>query len=107
MHQTLPFISAARRLRGGRERRSQPPKAPRAVAPIDAARAQTLANLEREVHAVREAIFNLADSAQHYASHDYTQLHVSLQIVSNELGQIELMLDQAREAARGTASAAS
>ncbi len=107
MPQTPPFISAARRLRGGGERRPQAPDAPRAVTPIDAARAETLAGLEREVHAVREAVFGLADAAHDCVSHEFTQLHVSLQIVSNELGQIERMLAETRAAASSDAARAS
>jgi hypothetical protein len=107
MPQTLPFISAARRLRSGRARRQPAPDATRAVTAIDAARAQTLADFEREVHAVREAIFHLADAAHRCVSSDHTQLHVSLQVVSNELGQIERMLDLARAAAPDAAVTAS
>jgi hypothetical protein len=105
MPQTLPFISAARRLRNGRARRPQSPDATRTVTPIDAAGAQTLADFEREVHAVREAILQLADAAHNCVSQDRTQLHVSLQVVSNELGQIERMLHQARAAAPDAAAA--
>jgi hypothetical protein len=88
MPQTLPFISAARRLRGGRARSAPAPAASDVVTPIAAARAETLADFEREVQAVREAIFRLADTAHEFVSNEYTQLHVSLQIVSNELGRI-------------------
>ena len=105
MPQTLPFISAARRLRNGRARPPQTPHGTHVVAPIQAALAQTLADFEREVHAVREEIFQLADAAHDLGSDDYTQLHVSLQIVSNELGQIERMLDHARTAAPDAARA--
>ena len=107
MPQTLPFISAAQRLRGGRERRPQAPAATRIVTPIAAARAQTLADFEREVHAVREAIFRLADTAHEFVSHEYTQLHVSLQIVSNELGQIERVLAETNAAAPSESARAS
>lgn len=107
MLQTLPFISAARRRRHGRPRPSQGPDATPEPTAIDAASAQTLADFEREVHAVREAIFQLADVVHHRTSEDYTQLHVSLQVVSNELGQIERLLDQARAATPDAAPAAS
>jgi hypothetical protein len=107
MPQTLPFISTARRLRNGRATRPQAPDATPSITALDVARAQTLADLESEVHAVREAIFNLADTAHDCVSQDYTQLHVSLQIVSNELGQIERMLDHARTAAPDGAATAS
>ena len=107
MPQTLPFISAARRLRGGRRRRPVAPGAAHVVTPIAAPRAQTLADFEREVHAVREAIFQLADTAHEFASPDYTQLHVSLQIVSNELGQIERVLAETGAAAPSDAARAS
>ena len=104
MPQTLPFISAARRLRTGRSRSPQAPDPTRTVTPIDVGRARTLAGFEVEVHALREAIFHLADAAHDCVSQEYTQLHVSLQIVSNELGQIERMLDTARTAAPDAAS---
>ena len=107
MPQTLPFISVARRLRHGRPRPSQGPDATLEPTTIDAATAQKLADFEREVHAVREAIFHLADAVHHRISEDYTQLHVSLQVVSNELGQIERLLDQARAATRDAAATAS
>jgi hypothetical protein len=105
MPQTLPFISAARRLRNGRARRPPAPDTTRVVTPIDAADAKTLADFEREVHAVREAIFHLADAAHDCVSQDRTQVHVSLQVVSNELGQIERMLHQARATAADAAAA--
>jgi hypothetical protein len=107
MPQTLPFISAARRRRHGRPRPSQAPDETVEPTTIDAASAQTLADFEREVHAVREAIFHLADAVHHRISEDYTQLHVSLQVVSNELGQIERLLDQARAATPDAAATAS
>jgi hypothetical protein len=77
------------------------------VTSIDAVRASSLADLERDVHAVREAIFELADEAHHAVPNEYTQLHVSLQIVSNELGQIERMLDDVRTAGPGSVANAS
>jgi hypothetical protein len=107
MPQTLPFISAARRLRHGRPRPPQGPDATLQPTTIDAAGAQTLADFEREVHAVREAIFHLADTVHHRISEDQTQLHVSLQVVSNELGQIERLLDKARAATPDAATTAS
>jgi hypothetical protein len=107
MPQTLPFISTARRRRNDGARRPQDSNATPASTPIDAARSQQLADLEREVHTVREAIFHLADTALTCASPEYTQLHVSLQIVSNELGQIERMLEHTRAAVRDTAATAS
>jgi len=107
MPQTLPFISAARRLRGGGGRRPQAPAETHTVTPIAAAHAQTLADFEHEVEAVREAIFRLADTAHEFVSHEFTQLHVSLQVVSNELGQIERVLAETRVAAPSDAARAS
>jgi hypothetical protein len=107
MPQTLPFISTARRRRNGRTSRPQAPDATPTIAPVETGRAQMLEDLEREVHTVREAIFTLSDTAHDCVSQDYTQLHVSLQIVSNELGQIERMLDRARTAAPDAAATAS
>ena len=105
MPQTLPFISAARRLRSGRAHRPESPEATRMVAPLDEARAATLADFERQVHAVREAIFHLADSAHDCVSQEYTPVHISLQVVSNELGQIERLLDHARASSPDAAPA--
>ena len=107
MPQTLPFISTARRRRNDGARRPQDSNATPASTPIDVARAQQLADLEREVHTVREAIFHLADTALTCASPEYTQLHVSLQIVSNELGQIERVLAETSPAAPSDAARAS
>ena len=107
MPQTLPFISAARRLRGSRARRPAAPGGTRPVTPISGARAQTLADFDREVQLVREAIFQLADTAHEFASPEYTQLHVSLQIVSNELGQIERVLAETNAAAPSESARAS
>jgi hypothetical protein len=107
MPQTLRFISAARRLRGARVLRSQAPASTHVVTPIAEARAQSLADFEREVQAVREAIFHLADTAHDFVSQEYTQLHVSLQIVSNELGQIERVLAETSLAAPSDAARAS
>jgi hypothetical protein len=107
MPQTLPFISAARRLRGGRRRRPAAPGATPVVTPIAGVRTQTLADFERQVQLVREAIFRLADTAHEFVSHEYTQLHVSLQIVSNELGQIERVLAETNPAAPSDAARAS
>lgn len=107
MQQTLPFISAARRLRGARRTPRPRPGTSTDVTPIDRPSSAVLDEFEREVHAVREAIFRLGDSAHSRVSQDYTQLHVSLQIVSNELGQIERVLADARAAAPGDAARAS
>jgi hypothetical protein len=107
MQQTLPFISAARRLRGARGSARPTPGTNADVTPINPPTRAVLDEFEREVHAVREAIFRLADSAHSRVSQDYTQLHVSLQIVSNELGQIERVLADARAIAPGDAARAS
>jgi hypothetical protein len=105
MQQTLPFISAARRLRGDRSTDRDAPgrKATSPGRPHSAA----LADFERQVHAVREAIFHLSDSAHDQVGPEYTQLHVSLQIVSNELGQMERVLADAQAAVPGDAARAS
>jgi hypothetical protein len=60
---------------------------------------QTIAQLESDVHTVREAIFELSSAARRCAPHDFTQLHVSLQLAANELGLVERMLhtDRARQ----------
>jgi hypothetical protein len=101
MRVNLPATSAVRRLRPGRRRAVPANNMPTAITTLDPTRAATLADFEREVHAVREAIFELADAAHHAVPHEYTQLHVSLQIVSNELGQIERILDDVRVTAPG------
>ena len=74
-------------------------QAPDAVTPIEAARRPSLEEFERDVHAVRESIFELADAARDCVPHEHTQLHVSLQVIANELGQLERMLVTARDAA--------
>ena len=96
--QETSIISAARRLQARKARRPSP-QAPDAVTPIEAARRPSLDEFERDVHAVRESIFELADAARDCVPHEHTQLHVSLQVIANELGQLERMLVTARDAA--------
>jgi hypothetical protein len=55
--------------------------------------------LESRVHTVRDTMFELADAARACLPHDSTQLHVSLQLISNELGQVERLLRDVRIAA--------
>jgi hypothetical protein len=107
MHETLPIISAARRLQARKERRRHAPSAVEAVTPIETAGAPLLDEFERDVHAVRDSIFALADAALHCVPHQHTQLHVSLQVIANELGQLERMLVNAREAMPDAGSRAS
>ena len=97
--QETSIISAARRLQARKARRRPSPQAPDAVTPIEAARRPSLEEFERDVHAVRESIFELADAARDCVPHEHTQLHVSLQVIANELGQLERMLVTARDAA--------
>jgi hypothetical protein len=99
MHETLQVISAARRLRARKARLPQTDHAAGIVTPIEAGRARALDVFARDVHVVRESIFALADSARESVPHDLTQLHVSLQVIANELGQVERTLSSAREAA--------
>ena len=101
MHETLPVISAARRLRSRRARRPRTDFTAPMVTPIEAGRARALDGFERDVHAVRESIFALADSARASVPHDLTQLHVSLQVIANEMGQVERTLSSVREAPSG------
>ena len=98
MHETLPIISAARRLHARKARRQDAPSAADVVTPIETAATPALDEFERDVHAVRESIFELADAARDCVPHQHTQLHVSLQVIANELGQLERMLVSAREA---------
>ena len=101
MRVTLPSASAVRRLRPSR-RNDLPVDEPAVpVTSIDSARESALADFEREVHAIRETIFRLADAAHGCIPHEYTELHVSLQIVSNELGQIERIIDGVRGTGSG------
>ena len=65
----------------------------RAQSPIPGARA-----LEAQVADLREQVFALADAARRTVPYDHTALHVSLQIVSNELGEAERALREASEA---------
>ena len=101
MRVTMPSAAAVRRL--GSSRRTELPadESPNGVTSIDTAREAALADFEREVHAIREAIFRLADRAHGCIPHDHTQLHVSLQIVSNELGEIERTIDDSRATGGG------
>jgi hypothetical protein len=55
-----------------------------------------LTSLEADVRALRDRVFDLADTARDVAPYELTQLHVSLQIVSNELGLVERTLLDAR-----------
>ena len=54
-----------------------------------------LAALERQVAAVREAMFDVTDTARDVIAPDQTELHVSLQRASNELGRVESLLRDA------------
>ena len=98
MHETLPIISAARRLEARKSKRLQGRPAAGSVTPIGAGRAPTLDEFERDLHTVRESIFALADTARACIPHELTQLHVSLQVIANELGQVEQMLASAGKA---------
>ncbi len=51
--------------------------------------------LEADVRALRDRVFDLADTARDVAPYELTELHVSLQIVSNELGLVERTLLEA------------
>jgi hypothetical protein len=59
----------------------------------------TLDRLEAEVAAAREAVFSLANTARDSVPHSLTHVHVSLQIVANELGLVEHALLDARDRA--------
>ena len=107
MNGNLPSSAVVRRLRAVRARRSEAPETPDSTTPIADADGRTLAEFEQDVHAVREAVFALADTAHRCFAQEPTQLHVSLQIVSNELGEIERMLDDVRAAAPSSAARAS
>ena len=51
--------------------------------------------LEAEVADLRDRVFALADTARRSVPFDHTALHVSLQVVSNELGEAERVLREA------------
>jgi hypothetical protein len=55
-----------------------------------------IAALERQVASVREAMFDVTDSARRVVAHEMTDLHVSLQRASNELGYVERLLRDLR-----------
>jgi hypothetical protein len=55
-----------------------------------------LSGVEAEVRILRERVFELAESAREAAPYDLTELHVALQMVSNELGRAERVLLDAR-----------
>jgi hypothetical protein len=65
---------------------------------------EPLAALERQVSAVRSAMFDVSDRARQVAAYDMTELHVSLQRATNELGRIESLLHDAATS-RSVASA--
>ena len=56
-----------------------------------------IAELERQVASVREAMFKVTDDARDVVAHELTDLHVSLQRASNELGYVEQLLRDARD----------
>jgi hypothetical protein len=56
-----------------------------------------LSRLEADIRELRERVFDLADTAREVAPYEMTQLHVSLQIVSNELGLVERVLGGAHD----------
>jgi hypothetical protein len=58
--------------------------------PIPAARA-----LATQIADLREQVFALSDAARRTVPYDYSALHVSLQIASNELGEAERVLHEA------------
>ena len=107
MTEHLPTSSIARRFRAVRAGNPRTSGTPGSITPIEPARAGELADFEHDVHAAREAVFALADAAHRCFSKDHTQLHVSLQIVSNELGDIERLLNDVSAAAPGPAAKAS
>jgi hypothetical protein len=59
-----------------------------------------LGALEEQVAAVRETMFDVSDTARHVVAYDMTELHVSLQRATNELGRVESLLRDA--ATRGS-----
>jgi hypothetical protein len=61
----------------------------------ESATTHPLTCLEADVRALRDRVFDLADTARGVAPYELTQLHVSLQIVSNELGLVERTLLEA------------
>jgi hypothetical protein len=58
--------------------------------PIPAARA-----LATQIADLREQVFALSETARRSVPYDYSALHVSLQIASNELGEAERVLHEA------------
>jgi hypothetical protein len=54
-----------------------------------------LAALEQQVAAVRETMFDVSDVARHVVAQEMTELHVSLQRATNELGRVESLLHDA------------
>jgi hypothetical protein len=55
-----------------------------------------LSGVEAEVRLLRERAFELVGTAREAAPYDLTELHVALQMVSNELGRAERVLLDAR-----------
>jgi hypothetical protein len=58
--------------------------------PFPAARA-----LEAQIADLREQVFALSETARRSVPYDYSALHVSLQIASNELGEAQRVLREA------------
>jgi hypothetical protein len=51
--------------------------------------------LAAQIADLREQVFALSDAARRSVPYDYAAVHVSLQIVSNELGEAERVLREA------------
>ena len=64
-----------------------------------------LAALEQKVAAVRETMFDVSDVARQMVAHEMTELHVSLQRATNELGRVESLLRDAAESRSSVVSA--
>ena len=67
---------------------------------------EPLAALEQQVSAVRAAMFDVTDAARQVVAHDMTDLHVSLQRATNELGRVESLLHDAATAPGSSVAAA-
>ena len=56
----------------------------------------SLTAFEDEVARVRQAAFELSDSARAVLGHGFTAVHVHLQTAANELGELERLLAGSR-----------
>jgi len=108
MHNAVSLLESLPRGGSIRGRRGSP--APRVDAlqellgaaskPQPSAAPAVIDGLADRANAARQATFELLDAVRAEMPHEQTKLHMSLQLVSNELGEVQRLLHDARERAR-------